>query len=198
MNEKHLIQLREFVNLLVQPNEKEWQAFTDCLFYREVKKKEYFLRVGEICNLVGFVVEGAIRNYVLRDGVEVIRYFILDNNYACEYKSFLTRLPSAENLEALEDSLMLCFSHDDLQQLYQRYQLWERYGRLVSEELFIKLSLRINDLLIKTPEERYLALLEEDPRIAQRIPQYMIASFLGVTPETLSRVRRRIAEGVFS
>ena len=72
------------------------------------------------------------------------------------------------------------------------------YGRLVSEELFIKLSLRINDLLIKTPEERYLALLDEDSRIAQRIPQYMIASFLGVTPETLSRIRRRIAEGGIS
>jgi len=198
MNEKHLIQLREFVNLLVQPNDEEWHALAERLFYREVKKKEYFLREGEVCNLVGFVVEGALRNYVLRDGLEVMRYFVLDNNYACEYKSFLTQMPSGENLEALEDSLMLCFSHQDLQYLYQRYQLWERYGRLVSEELFIKLSLRINDLLIKTPEERYLALLEEDPRIAQRIPQYMIASFLGVTPETLSRIRRRIAEGVIS
>jgi CRP-like cAMP-binding protein len=121
-----------------------------------------------------------------------MRCFGRENEYLAQYDSFLTRTPSAGNIDALEDCELINLSYDDIQKLYESFPVFERFGRKVAEMLFIMISSQTNRLLTLSPEERYQQLQEEQSYILQRVPQYMIASYIGITPEHLSRLRKRL------
>jgi CRP-like cAMP-binding protein len=128
------------------------------------------------------------------NGQDTTKNFFFENEYASEYESFISRTPAAFNVRAMEDSELLELSYANVQKLYETFPVWQKYGRIIAEWLFIHLSRRSKDLLSKSPEELYVDLLNTRPYIIERMPLHYIASYLGVQPESLSRIRKRLME----
>jgi len=156
------------------------------------KKGEFFLEEGRICKNVGFVAKGLMRYYINQDGEEKIYDFSQENEFVCNYESFLSQIPSTKNIHALEDSIVFVISHADLQLFYTNVRGGERFGRIAIEAVFLKLLQDISALYTETPELRYERFLKNHADLQQRISQYHIASFVGVKPQSLSRIRKRI------
>jgi len=188
-----LVKLRYFIQEFINPTEEEWQYLASTLELRNVPKKERLLQQGDICRHVAFVNKGLFRAYKSSDDKEITHYFPIEGFFATDYSSFINRTPSPDTIEALEDCEVLLLSRDDMHKAYSKYHVWERFGRLMAEYLYIKLEKTINSFQFMTPEERYLNLMAENPGIYERAPQVHIASFLGITPESLSRIRKRIS-----
>jgi len=155
------------------------------------KKGDFFLEEGRICKQVGFVAKGLMRFYINHDGEEKIYDFSQENEFVCNYESFLPQLPSSKNIQALEDSIVFVISHADLQLFYANVREGERFGRMAIEAVFVKLLQDISALYTETPELRYERFLKNHADLQQRISQYHIASFVGVKPQSLSRIRKR-------
>lgn len=163
---------------------------------RLYKKGEFFLEEGRICKQVGFVTKGLMRYYINHDGEEKTYAFSQENQFVCNYESFLPQKPSSKIIQALEDSVVLTISHHDLQLLYANVREGERFGRLAIEAVFVQLLQDISSLYTETPEIRYERFLTLHADLQQRISQYHIASFVGVKPQSLSRIRKRISTQV--
>jgi CRP-like cAMP-binding protein len=118
--------------------------------------------------------------------------FFFENSWYTDYESWLTRQPAAVSVEALEPTELMVIAFRDLERLYETNSKFERVGRLMAENTIIRIRNRNLSLLNDTPEERYLQLLKERPKVIERVPQNIIASFLGIEPETLSRIRKKI------
>jgi CRP-like cAMP-binding protein len=148
-----------------------------------------------VCNEVGFILNGSFRFYFLKDGIEISSYFCFQNEFISSYRSFLKREKSLINIEAMEDSFVLCFSHASLQELLndERVELkMERFGRKIAEYLICCYEERVVSFVTQTPEERYRLLLENGNDLLQKIPQHYVANYLGITAVSLSRIRKRI------
>lgn len=156
------------------------------------KKGEFFLEEGRICKQVGFVAKGLMRYYINQDGEEKTYDFSQENEFVCNYESFLPQISSTKNIQALEDSIVFVISHADLQLFYANVRAGERFGRIAIEAVFVKLLQGISSLYSETPELRYERFLKNHADLQQRISQYHIASFVGVKPQSLSRIRKRI------
>lgn len=182
-----------FKNLLPEITDDEWQAYQDCLTVRYLKKGDFLLKVDAVCNYVSFINKGMVRFYMLVEDKEICTGFYIENQYVASYESFLTRKPTTFNIEAIEDTELLDLSYDQLQKLYKTHPIFQIFGRLIAEYLFIFISQRTTSLLLLTPEQRYQKLIYNNSALLQRVPQYMLASYIGVTPEHLSRIRRKIS-----
>ena len=157
------------------------------------KKGDFFLEEGRICKQVGFVAKGLLRYYINQDGEEKTYDFSQENEFVCNYESFLPQIPSSKNIQALEDSIVFIISHADLQLFYANVRGGERFGRIAIEAVFVKLLQDISALYTETPELRYERFIKNHADLQQRISQYHIASFVGVKPQSLSRIRKRIS-----
>ena len=158
------------------------------------KKGEYFLKEGQVCRHVGFIEKGLIRYYQVNDaGEEQIFDFGKENDFTCNYESFLDKSPSLRNIQCIEDSTILCISYDDLQRVYNEVKEGQKFGRLACEQLYVYAIKKITSLYTEQPEQRYLHFLANYPDLQQRIPQYYISSFVGVKPPSLSRIRKRMS-----
>ncbi len=193
-------QLRSFYEYLVPTlTDESWLKCEKRLTYRKVKKGQFLLREGQVCNQISFVNSGIIRMYYIIEGKDKNLCFFNENTYVSDYNSFLTRKPSTLYLEALEDSEVVETSYENLQLLYEEIPAEaNKLGRLVAESLFIEMHLGTESLNKESIEERYLRLVAEEGWLLQRVPQYMIASYLGITPEALSRVKARIKQGKYT
>jgi len=157
------------------------------------KKGDCFLAEGQICKQVGFVVKGLMRYYINHDGEEKTYAFSQENNYVCNYESFLPQNPSSKIIQALEDSDVFVISHNDLQLLYASVREGERFGRIAIEAVFLQLLQDVSSFYTETPELRYERFIKNHADLQQRISQYHIASYVGVKPQSLSRIRKRIS-----
>lgn len=188
------VQIRRYFQTLVpEMTDKEWALFEQVLFFRQYAKGAYMARPGQVCNVVSFINAGLVRMYHLVDGKEFIQSFFHEDSYYSDYESFLSRTPTSAYSEVLEDVEAVEMTYDSMQWLYGELPAFERAGRRVAEWLFVKLCNRNTSFLMRTAEERYLEFLEQYPSLPQRVPQYMIASYLGITPEALSRIRSRLS-----
>jgi CRP-like cAMP-binding protein len=186
---------RRTVEQFVAFNEEEWAIFQSHLKVLSLKKKDFFVQAEEVCNYIGFIVSGSVRFFYIKDGAEITGYFSLENELICSNKSFITRQPGLNSIEALEKTELVVLSYSGLQQLMENDRLsfkMERFGRLIGEYLICCYEDRISSFITQTPEERYIDLLSKSSNVIQRIPQYYIANYLGITPVSLSRIRRRI------
>ena len=156
------------------------------------KKGEFFLEEGRICKHVGFVAQGLMRFYINHDGEEKIYDFSQENEYVCNYESFLPQKPSSKNIQALEDSVVYLISYNDLQLLYKNVREGERFGRIAIEYVFLQLLQDLSSFYTEPPEIRYERFLKNHADLQQRISQYHVASYVGVKPQSLSRIRKRI------
>jgi len=170
----------------------EIDTVTSLFKEKSYKKGEFFLEEGRICKQAGFVAKGLLRYYINHDGEEKIYDFSQENEFVCNYESFLPQVPSSKNIQALEDSIVFVISHADLQLFYANVQGGERFGRVAIESVFVKLLSDISSLYSESPELRYERFLKNHADLQQRISQYHIASFVGVKPQSLSRIRKRI------
>lgn len=177
--------------LIPQLQEEDWIALQEKLTVQQLRKGEFLTRAGNVCRNVSFINKGLLRMFYLVDGKEICVGFAAENEYLAQYDSFLTRQPSAGNIDALEDCELINLSYDGMQALYQSHPVFEQFGRKIAEMLFIMVSSQTNRLLTLTPEERYAELLQTQSYLLQRVPQYMLASYIGITPEHLSRIRKK-------
>jgi CRP-like cAMP-binding protein len=194
---KALDTFRQHLEKYVVFNEAEWIVFTQHLHFGKLKKKQYFAELGKVCSDIGFIITGSVRYYFVKDGQEITNYFSFENEFVSSYKSFLTREPGFNYIQALEETMLINISYKNLQQMLANPLLaykMERFGRLVAEHYLICYDDRMTSFITKTPEERYIDLLSTGRDILQRMPQHYIAHFLGITPVSLSRIRRRILE----
>lgn len=190
---------REQLKKYVDFNEAEWILFTQHLTLSSLKKKNYFAEQGRVCDKVGFIVKGAVRYFHVKDGEEITGYFSFENEYLSSYKSYLTGMPSLTYVQALEDTKLITFTKSDMDQMLNDPMLaykMERFGRLIAEDYLICYEERIASFITQSPEERYLQLLSNGREILPRMPQHYIANYLGITPVSLSRIRKRILETV--
>jgi CRP-like cAMP-binding protein len=193
MEAKDLNVLRAAIQRFVPMTDEEWELLTPDLRYRSLARGEKWISEGQKEQDMGIVLEGNIRHYYTRDGEEKTTYFYFENHLVGSYISALTARPSLLTIEALTDSRLLAFSYKHLQSLYDQSPKWERFGRLLAEYLAMGLEERMAGLLMKSPEERYLELLQGNKqKIIERIPQHYIANYLGITAVSLSRIRKRL------
>ena len=186
--------LRESINHLVPLSEADFLAMVARLTVQTVPKKGHILRQGEVCRHVAFINKGCFRYYTLRDGDEYTGQFFFEGGWITDYESFLTKKPASLSIEALEDSELLLLRYDDLQHLYNESHAMERFGRFTAEQIFISVQSIVLFRRDDTPEERYRKLMQERPKVMQRVSQHHIASYLGIKPESLSRIRKRLTD----
>ena len=180
------------IQSLITLSDEEKDIIVSLFKEKTYKKGDFFLAEGQICKQVGFVTKGLIRYYINHDGEEKTYAFSQENQYVCNYESFLPLKPSSKVIQALEESDVLVISHNDLQSLYAKVKEGERYGRIAIEAVFLQILKDINSFYTETPEVRYERFLTDHPDLQQRISQYHIASFVGVKPQSLSRIRKTI------
>lgn len=172
------------------------QALVDELFRPQtLRAGDHWLQEGQVCRYVAFIEEGLVRYTVNHDGEEVTYSFGKENDFASSYESFLDHSPATCAIQAIEPTVLRCISYDDLQRFYRGVREGERFGRLVIEQVFLQTIKQLTGLYTNTPEHRYLSFMTHFRDIQQRIPQYYLASYVGVKPQSLSRIRRRLAEG---
>jgi CRP-like cAMP-binding protein len=170
------------------------EAVARRLFHQKVYKKgDHLLAEGEICRHVIFVESGLVRYYFNNDGEEQTSYFNKEGEFVCFYPSFLPQIRSIVNIQALEDCAVWMISFDGMQQFYKDVEYGERFGRLAIETVFVSAIAQIASVYTDTPEMRYQNFLLNYPDIVQRVPQYYIASYVGVKPQSLSRIRKRLS-----
>jgi CRP-like cAMP-binding protein len=176
----------------VSLDEKEVSCFTALLKEKKVERKEILLKEGETCTTIYFVDEGALRAYYLdRDQTESLIMFALSDWWITDMYSFANQKPAILTIDALEESIVFQLEKKDLDQLYVEVPKFERFFRIVMQNAYIREQLRAVQNLSMTAEERYDAFLKKYPQFAQRIPLKQIASYLGMTPEFLSVVRKK-------
>lgn len=158
---------------------------------RKVHKGEILFHKGDICDFVAFTCKGCLRSFVLKDGKEYTLFFHTENQTFGDYESFQKNKPANFSCQAIEDSEVLIFNHQAML-LFEKAPGGQKLLRLVAEDLAFLLRDKLLSLLIDTPQERYLQLIETEPQLLQRIPQYYLASYLGIEPESLSRLKRRV------
>lgn len=186
--------LRQIMSQTIDIDNDEWEAFEPYIFNKKIKKKETYLQEGAVSTEIGFVTSGSFRQYYMIDGVEKTTFFFFENSFVCDYDSFLTQRPCDHYIEAMEDCEVLYFHREVLQRLYRLYPKYETFGRLIAENVYLCTKERLGHFLLNTPEERYKHFMRshEAEQILQRVPQHYIASYLGITPVSLSRIRARI------
>lgn len=186
--QKHI---REYVDISDEKLEKYCSAFT----LRKIKKKEFLLTEGSVCEFEGFIVKGCFKVFHTdRNADEQILYFGIENWWISDIDSFVNRIPSKLTIQALEDSEILLISKENKEKMYQEMPEVEKLMRLKFQRSIIALQRRILDNLSKSSEERYIEFLQDYPQTAHRLTNIQIAAYLGVTPESLSRVRRKIVK----
>jgi CRP-like cAMP-binding protein len=190
-----LVIFRKTIEKFVVFNEAEWIVFTQHLTFSTLKKKQYFATPDKVCDKIGFIVTGSARYFHIKDGQDITGYFSFENEFVSSYKSYLTNQPGFTYVQALEDTRLINISRNDMEQMLNNPLLaykMERFGRLVAEYYLCCYEDRVASFITQTPEERYLQLLSTGREILQRMPQHYIANFLGITPVSLSRIRRRL------
>ena len=185
--------LRQHIEKFIPLNENEWQMLLPFLEIRKIKKNEFLSEKGKVAHEIGFVMEGMLRHYYIKDGEEKTTYFYFENHLVCSYFSCISGQPSQITIEALSDCVMIVFSYKKLQELYEQSMVWQKFGRLIAEYLAMGLEERMVGLLMLSPEERYIELLKGNKtKILERIPQHYVSNYLGITPVSMSRIRNRI------
>ena len=187
--EKLLKYIRQYIEL----TQDEEAKLVLKIKIRKVSKGQFIVRNGDICKYENFVLTGCLRSfYIDNEGQEHIVMFALENWWTADLGSFITQKPADLNVQCLEDSELVQIHYDDLQNLYLEIPKLERFFRIIIQKAFVAAQKRIVNNFSMEATTRYLQFREQYPDIEQRVPQYMIASYLGITKEFLSKIRRKI------
>lgn len=193
VTEQEYERIKEYVLRFVAFSEEDLEFLRGMLYKREVPKGKFLLEAGQVCRHVAFINQGHFRIFSIVGDEDITYNFAFDGNFFGDYASFVTQQPSSEAHQALEDAEVLMLEYNTLQEGYKARPILERFGRLIAEFIIVGMAQRNRSLLFLTPEERYLDLMKVRPKVISNIPQHYIAGYLGIQPESLSRIRKRLA-----
>ncbi|MFM7090804.1 MAG: Crp/Fnr family transcriptional regulator [Bacteroidota bacterium] len=187
--------LTESINQIVRLTQDEISSIEKAYSTIEISKGELFIEQGKVCNQVAFVVSGKLRNFYFDEaGNEVTCFFVTADSFVSAFSSFLTNAPTHENIAALEDTVLRVISKKDLEELSILVPTIQVFRRIIAENLFITMEKRIVMLQSQSAHERYEKMIKENPEILLSVPLQYTASFLGITPQHLSRLRKELAK----
>jgi len=189
-----LQQIKAYLDKIATISNKDWEFFTSKLQRRVIPKKAVFLKLNDIEQHISFIESGVVRLFIPKENPEkeITFGFSFEDQFVSAYDSFLTQKPSAYQLQALTETTILSITYNDLQAVYKTTQIGNLIGRLTAERLFLLKSKREQNLLNLTAEERYMKLFKERPELLKVIPLKYISSYIGVTAQALSRIRKRL------
>lgn len=183
-----LQQLQQFYKLSEPARESLLANLEEVRF----QKNDFLVTEGNICRHFYFLQEGALRGYYIEEDKEVTHWFGFETDFITSFHSYITRQPSVENIQFIEDAVMWRIAKEALENLFDQHHELERLIRIIYEKYYIRLEERYVNAHFKTAAERYKSLLNNAPHILERVPLGYIASYLGISQETLSRVRAKL------
>lgn len=187
--------LQKHIKKHTQISDENLEKFSNAFTLQKVVKKEFLLKEGEICQFEGFVTGGCFKVFHSdQDGTEHTLYFAIEDWWVADVDSFTNSKPSQLNIQALENSEVLLISKQNKEKLYQEIPEIEKLFRIMSQKNLVALQRRMIDNLSKTADQRYLDFFAKYPKITQRLTNIQIAAYLGVSPEFVSKIRRKITK----
>ena len=187
-------QIKKHIDQIATISDEDWDFFKSKLQRRTLPKKTIFLKINQIENHISFIESGVVRLFIPKENPEkeITFGFSFKDQFVSAYDSFLTQKPSLYQLQTLTETSILSITYKDLQAVYKTTQIGDLIGRLTAERLFLIKSKREQNLLNLSAEERYLKLFKERPELLKVIPLKYISSYIGVTAQALSRIRKRL------
>jgi CRP-like cAMP-binding protein len=173
-------------------SESEKNAINEGMVVKKYKKNDFLLKEGQANADTFFVMKGLVRQYKIVEGEEITTNFYTEGQWIISLTSFIAEKTSTDYLECIEDTELVTGNEDAAQKIFKAFPHFETVSRAVMESVFLEQQVHMTAFLTDTPEQRYSNLLQNKPDLFQRVPQYQIASYLGVKPESLSRIRKRI------
>jgi CRP-like cAMP-binding protein len=184
----------DHISRYIQLTPGEQSIFLSKVKFRKFLKGQFVVQNGDICRHESFVLSGCLKTfYIDNDGHEHVVMFAIEDWWTADLGSFITQTPADLNVQCLEDSELVQIAYSDLQQLYVEIPKLERFFRIIIQNAFVASQKRIVNNLSLPAMERYIRFRDQYPKIEQRVPQYMIASYLGITKEFLSKIRTQLA-----
>jgi len=178
--------------VLLSDNDKD--AIRNFFVPKKLRKRQYLLQEGDICKYLTFIAKGLLRTYNVDDkGDEHMSVFGWEGWWLSDFNSFLSGEPAVFNIDAIEDSELLMISRADYEALTITVPIMDRYFRILYQNSIVTKERRLMSSITHTAEEKYVRLAESNPKMIERVPQNLIASYLGIAPETLSRVKKNLA-----
>lgn len=192
--------MSEYQNILnnikryVSLNKEDEQQFISIIRTTRVKKRQFIVQPNFVCTHQTYVLKGAFRSYfVTNEGLDHTIQFAIEDWFISDFNSYIFQAPASLFVEALEDSVVQQMAYEDMESLCLTNPKFERFGRLVAQKSFAFSQRRVLSNLGKSAEERYIEFLSLYPSIVQRVPQYALASYLGMSAEFLSKIRKKIS-----
>lgn len=174
--------------------EADYELIESVCIIKKLRKHQFLLTEGDFCTYSGFVCKGFLRKYSVNDkGIEHTVYFATENWWISDRQSLMDGKPSRYNIDAVEDSVVLLISKSNFEMLNERIPAFKDMVNLILQRSLNAAHERINETFQSTAEEKYYHFLKTFPNLANRAPRHMVASYLGITPETLSRIRKQIS-----
>jgi CRP-like cAMP-binding protein len=186
---------KNYIKQITPISDKEFDETV--IFFQEqtLRKGDFFIKQDKVCKQIAFIVKGTLRTYYIKDKAEeTTSCFCTENSLTTSYKSFILQQPSALSIQALEDTELLVIDYEHLQELYSKSIVWQNIGRAVAEREYIVMEQYASILNNETAKEKYLRLLKEQPNVLQKASIEDIASYLGVTRRTLTRIRKEVSK----
>ena len=184
--------LKNYIQGIVTLTAEELALVDKYFEVKKIKRKEFLLEGGNVCDFIGFIRSGTIRHFHVKNGDEKTCDISFEDAWVTDFQSFTQKTTCIMNLQAMEDTVMFIIKKDKLQALYAECNKYETFGRLMTEQVALRASEIAMSLSSEKPEERFLNLLKNQPDLFQRVPQKYIANFLGIGAESLSRIKNRI------
>jgi CRP-like cAMP-binding protein len=190
MNMETFDVLKDYLSKFLSIPPLEWLQFIRYLGIRRLGKDEVYYHQGEMFDEIGFVVSGLLYNYYTdTEGSEFVKVFLSERMPVTCYSDLIRKTPASFSCRTLEPTILITLKFENLQKLYQRHICWERMGRISAEQLFADKEVREKEFLILDAKQRYENFSLQYPHLIQRVPQYLIASYIGVSPVSLSRIK---------
>jgi CRP-like cAMP-binding protein len=183
----------DFISRLLPDHGIDFSKLNSHLRKQPIGKGDYLFSEGEVCQFVGFIINGCFRVFILQNDKEITFDFLLENRPIADYESYFCKQPTQFYFQAIEPSEILILNDACLHLMFEEPDNGQRLQRIVVENLFFRFRDKLLSLYLDEPEERYRKLLQTEPDLLKRVPQYYLASYLGIEPESLSRLKRRIS-----
>ena len=182
-----------FLNLNPNIKDSEWETIADALIERKLSKKEILFEEGQLQHTMAFITQGLVREYFIdKQGNENTVWFFRENQFVTDYAAFLQNIPTKNTFTCLEPTEVWLIPRDTVLNAYKTHPSFDRFGRLIAEQVLIQLQDRINNFHFLSAEERYLTYIKKYPDLFQRISLTHLSSFLGIQRQSLSRIRKNL------